>query len=321
MAVTLKIEDKKTKLDIEPAPDLSDYVAEGERSEGVKAFIIWVVMMLLFSVVLAFVPSPPIRNVGIGIGVWWLVSSLGYFFIAPKLLLRRLRLDDKNRVTARTFPRIANAIAKGSAIMGVPEPEAYILPEGISQVKILGTAPQFLLISKAATQLLQPAELDALILRALVHSRENHVRRLTMLQFLADTPPIARLLAWPISFYSALVNMAWRDLADQTADRLALLIMRNPAVLMGALLKQFSVSDPLMIEREVSPADVDAYVRQDGNIDAAGTAVSTQYKIGSAIGDNLYIDERVKALQEWSRSPELQAALQKLQAGKKPAKA
>ncbi|HEX8550928.1 MAG TPA: hypothetical protein VF681_05170 [Abditibacteriaceae bacterium] len=317
MAVTLKIEEKKTNVDVAPAPDLSDYVAEGERGEGTKAFIIWFVAMILLSLVLALVPVPTVQSIGIGIGAWWFLSVAGYFFIGPKMLLRRLRLEEKNRITSRTFPRLAQAIAKGSAIVGIPEPEAYCVPDGISQVKILGTAPQFIVITKAATELLQPNELDALILRSLVHSRENHVRRLTLLQFLADTPPAARVLVWPVSFYAALLNMAWHELADQTADRLTLLILRNPRVLMGALLKQFSISDPMMIERGVSAQDVDSYVQQDGAIDAAGLSVSTQYKIGSAIGDNPYMDGRITAFQEWARSPEFQAALQKLAAKRK----
>jgi Zn-dependent protease with chaperone function len=312
MAVTLKIEEKKPKVDATPAPDLSDYVAEGERGEGVKAFLIWFVLMALMSVVLVFVPVDVMRNIGIGISIWWLLSALGYFFIAPFLLLRRLRLDESSRITARTQPRLSSAIAKGSAIMGVPEPEAYLLPEGISQVKILGAAPQFILVTKAATELLAPHELDALILRALVHSRENHVRRLSMLQFLADTPPAARILAWPISFYAALLNMAWHELAEQTADRLALIILRNPKIFMSAILKQLAESDPQMREIGVTPADVDAYIQQDGRIDAAGHSVSTQYKIGSAIGDNPYMEARIAAFNDWARSPEFQAALEKL---------
>lgn len=313
MAVTLKIEEKKPKkVEVAPAPDLSDYVVEGERGEGTKAFLIWFVLMLLGSVVLAFAPVDVMRTVGIAVTIWWALSSLAYFVIAPKLLLRRLRLDETSKITTRTQPRLANAISKGSGIMGVDELEAYLLQEGISQVKILGSGPQYMLITQAAVDLLAPAELDALILRALVHSRENHVRRLSMLHFLGDTPTAARLLAWPISFYAALLNMEWHELAEQTADRLALIILRNPKIFLSAMLKQLAESDPQMREIGITSADVDAYILQDGVIDAAGHSVSTQYKIGSAIGDNPYIEERISAFNEWARSPEFQAALAKL---------
>lgn len=312
MAVTLKIEEKKKKVDAAPAPDLSDFVAEGERGEGTKAFLIWFILMLLGSVILALVPVQAVKPIGIAVGAWWLLSSVGYFFLAPFLVLRRLRLDESSRITSRTQPRLANAIAKGSTILGVPEPEAYLLQEGISQVKILGAAPQFITITQAATELLSPNELDALILRALVHSRENHVRRLSMLQFLGDTPAAARILVWPMSFYAALLNMAWHELAEQTADRLALIILRNPKVFMAAMLKQLAESDPQMREIGVTAADVDAYIQQDGVIDAAGHSVSTQYKIGSAIGDNPYIEARISAFNEWAKSPEFQTALAKM---------
>jgi hypothetical protein len=106
--------------------------------------------------------------------------------------------------------------------------------------------------------------------------------------------------------------MAWHELADQTADRLALIILRNPKIFLSALLKQLAESDPQMREVGVTPADVDAYIQQDGVIDAAGHSVSTQYKIGSAIGDNPYIDARITAFNEWARSSEFQEALAKL---------
>jgi Zn-dependent protease with chaperone function len=207
---------------------------------------------------------------------------------------------------------LANVLHKGSAILSVPEPEGFLVKEGISQIKVMGGAQKYVIVTQAALDLLHPSEVDCLILRALVHARQKHVRRLMFLQFLGDTPPAARLLAWPMSFYAALLNMTWHELAEQTADRLTLLLVKNPDLLMSAMLKQIAESDPLMMQNKVTAADVDAYIKQGKVIDIAGASVSTQYKIGSAIGDNPYVEERVNALTSWARSPEFKEALQKI---------
>jgi hypothetical protein len=48
-----------------------------------------------------------------------------------------------------------------------------------------------------------------------------------------------------------------------------------------------------------------------------GAEITTQYKLGSAIHDNLSLEERVNAIHAWARSPEFAQAIQKLRPGRK----
>src|SRR5436305_13341859 len=93
MAVTVKIEDKARKQAMAsgPPPDLSDYVIQGERSEGLKAFLIWTLGPLIVGSGL-LAGGQATQPFGIGIFVWWLLSSFIYFVIAPRMILRRLRM-------------------------------------------------------------------------------------------------------------------------------------------------------------------------------------------------------------------------------------
>ena len=314
MPVTVKIEDKAKKLAAEAiaaAPDLSDYATPDERSEGTKAFLIWFVAMLLLSV--GLIAAPGTQLVGLVIALWWIVSCAIYFYFMPRAMLRRLHEQGAAvRIAAKNQPRLHTLLSKGSAMIGVAEPAGFLVNEPFSQVRIANFGGDFVVVTQAASDLLEPAELDCLVIRAMVHSRQNHVRRLMIIQLLADTPPALRFLAWPVSFYAGMLRMNWSDLAEQTADRLALLVIKHEKLLMSALLKQFSASDPLMRENNVTTQEIDSYITQGGKIDMSGSTVSTDYKIGSSIQANPYLEERVNALRAWAASKEFRAALAKL---------
>ena len=323
MAVTYKIEDKAKKQIIAagPPPDLADYELAGERSEGTKAFIIWMLFILIASIGLSV--NPYTMGFGIGIFVWWLLSCIVYFMIAPRMVLRRLRMHGAEyEITAKKQPRLKTLLAKASAMLGLGEPEGFLVNEQIPQIRILGGKNNsFIVITQGAVDLLQPSELDTLVLRCLVHARQGHVRRLMLLQFVNDTPPAVRIFAWPVVLYARMLSFNWHDMAAQTADRLTLLLMKNHKLLLSALLKLHASTDPIMQASNITPQDVDNYIRQGSFIGLEGAEISTQYRIGSAVHENPYLEERMQALNRWADSDEYDAALEKLaaaRAGKTP---
>jgi hypothetical protein len=309
MAVTVKIEDRN-KSSAAPVPDLSDYVVPGERGEGTKSFLVWFILMLVFSAVPVVID--PI--IGIGIFAWWVLASFAYFIMRPRMELRRLRMHGTEfLITSKKHPRVKTLLSKGSAMIGVSEPEGFLTDENVSRVNVIGGQP-FIVVARGAADLLLPPELDCLALRCLVHIRLNHVRRLTLLQFLGDTPPAVRILAWPVVLYGSLLRLNWQDMAEQSADRLTLLLVKNPKLLMSSILKQFASCDPAMQAQGITVEDVDKYIKQGGLIGNSGVEISTQYKIGSAIQDNPFLDARMHELTAWVNSPEYVEALQKMAA-------
>jgi hypothetical protein len=309
MAVTVKIEDRN-KSSAAPVPDLSDYVVPGERGEGTKSFLVWFILMLVFSAV----PVVIYPIIGIGIFAWWVLASFAYFIMRPRMELRRLRMHGTEfLITSKKHPRVKTLLSKGSAMIGVSEPEGFLTDENVSRVNVIGGQP-FIVVARGAADLLLPPELDCLALRCLVHIRLNHVRRLTLLQFLGDTPPAVRILAWPVVLYGSLLRLNWQDMAEQSADRLTLLLVKNPKLLMSSILKQFASCDPAMQAQGITVEDVDKYIKQGGLIGNSGVEISTQYKIGSAIQDNPFLDARMHELTAWVNSPEYVEALQKMAA-------
>ena len=316
MPVTVKIQDKSRKRVVAPnAPppaELGDYAVPTERSEGLKSFLVWFFIML--SVCGTFLSVEAARPVGIVLTAWWILSIFGFYSMGPRMVLRRMRLHGTEfEITSKRNPRLKAVLSKGSAMLGISEPEGFLTDEAAPRAQLVGRKdPYFFLVTEGAVSLLTPPELDCLTLRLLVHARQGHIARLALIKNLDATPAAIRFLAWPVNFYSTLLQMAWSESADQTADRLTLLLVRDHKLLLRSILKMHSLHDPAMQEAEITPEDIEEYVNQAGKISVHGTEISTQYKLGSAISANVYLEDRLKALSEWARSQEFQDALQKL---------
>lgn len=315
MPVKVKIEDKERQrvvADAPPPAQLGDYGAPNERSEGLKAFFTWIAFMLMICG-LPFA-RPETQPIGMGMAAWWLGSVFVYYVIVPRMILRRLRMHGAEyEVTSKKSPRLKAVLAKGSAMLGVSEPEAFFTDEVVPQVRLYGRKdPYFFVANKGAAEALTPPELDCMALRTLVHASQGHIGRLMLLETLDKTPAAARLLVWPVYFYSMFLQMAWKDIAIETADRLTLLLVKDPKLLLRGILKMHAFNDHIMTEAEVTPEDIEEYVNQAGRISVEGSEISTQYKIGTAISANPFLDERLKNFSEWSRSQDYRNALEKL---------
>lgn len=318
MPVTVNIQDREKTAAAKNAPppaQLDDYVQPGERSEGLKALGLW--MLFIVVLVAGFSIAPQTRQIGIGIFAWWLLACIGYFFIGPRILMRRLRVTPDVQITSKNQPRLKTILGKGSAILGVSEPEGFLVSEGFSQVRMYGP-PSFIVVTEMALGVLAPAEVDVHILRALVHERQNHTRRLMLMKLLTDTPAIARFLAWPVALYAFFLRLWWSDAAEITADRLVLLLVKNHKLMQSALIKQHAASDVLMQEHDITSRDVDNYIEQSGLIGLQGREISTQYKLGQAIHENPWLEDRLQQLNEWAKSNEFQEAVKKLAEARAP---
>ena len=308
MPVTVKIE--KRDENVLPPATLDDFEHSNEQREGWKAFGLW--MLFIFVLVAGLYANPTTRVTGILVLVWWLSCCAWYFYFAPKELIKQLRAQQSDRlISAQTNPHLCDVLNKGAALLGVAAPETYLLPDGSPQIRAYHP-PAFLTLTQSAVELVEPTELDCLILRQLMHFRQKHVARLMLINLLRDAPTPLRILSWPVGLYAFFLRMWWIDLAEQSADRLTLLIVKNHKVISSALLKQYAATDVTMSEYKITSGDVDSYMAQNGLISFEGQAISTQYRLGQAIRENPYLDERLHALSNYAQSEEFKIAVQRL---------
>ncbi len=197
----------------------------------------------------------------------------------------------------------------------VEKPEQIIVNLGAASVQ---TAPTAIFLHKDAFENLDPNEISALVVSALVHLRQGHARRLFLLDFVQGTSQKTTLaLVWPVLIYARLLEALWVPHAQQNADRLALFLVKNPNLMLSAILKDYAARDVKMQEIGVTSHDVSNWINQRGHIGSSGEEISTQYKLGRAIHEDPPLEARLQRLQNWSKSPEFAAAVEELKAAKR----
>lgn len=190
------------------------------------------------------------------------------------------------------------------------KPQAVIKNLGAPSVRAI---PGAVLIHKDAFTSLEPNEISALVLRALVDIRQGHARRHFVLDFIDTVQPRSmQYLVWPVTIYAKLLRAIWLQTAHQNTDRIAMLLVKNPNLMLSAILKDYAARDYNMQELNVSTQDVSNWVNQRGHIGNSGAEISTQYKLGRAIHEDPPLEDRLQKLQNWAKSSEFTAALEKM---------
>ena len=291
------------------------YALPVARAQGLLALALWVFAMLLLTAFCAWFEA--LRAVAVIIFAWWIWSSFYVFRILPQNGRKMLRARGiEYSIGARNHPRLKTLLQKGSTNVGVREPEGYIQKDASDDanynVRIAGVTPHWIAVGQGATRDLEPPELDCLALRCLVHARLGHVARLDLINRVRQMPSANRVLVWPISLYASLLHALWLAHAESNADRLALLLVKNPKLVMSALLKDFVSHHNLLRAKGVGFDDVETHLKSGGLLEKSGAQMSAQYALGNALREDAAFNARLNALTTWVNSPEYVSALETL---------
>jgi hypothetical protein len=284
-------------------PALQSYALPQAQASGVRAFWIWVVLMA--ALVGIFYAIEALRTLAWVVLLWWAVSAIVVFWVMPATELRTLRSRGvEYSINARQHPRLKTLLSKGSVMVGVREPEGYVRGGNELLVHMAGRAPVYLVVGQGALNELPPPELDCLTLRALVQNSLGQTTRVDALRHMSAMSKLLRLAVWPLGLYASLLRAMWQAPAESSADRLTLLLVKNPKLLMSALVKEFVSSQSALQTQGVTLAEAENYVRQGGLISNTGEQISSQFRIGIAIRENAAFDARLRALTRYINSPE-----------------
>lgn len=227
----------------------------------------------------------------------------------PKPAKARPVVDDEEKTGLRGF--IGQATQAIREREKPPKIEKVIVNVGEPSVK---AAPNAVILHKDAFENLEPPEISALVVSALVDLHQGNARRLFLLDSLAKMPSATRFLLWPVVIYARLLEAMWLPHARQNTDRLALFLVKNPDLMVSAILKDHAARDEQMQEIGVSSVDISNWIAQRGHIGSSGKEISTQYKLGRAIHENPPLEERLQKLQNWAKSKEFATAVEELKA-------
>ena len=280
-----------------------------EKRGGLLAFVLW--LGILAVLCLPWFLKDWGQSIGLILVLWSAISSLYFAILSPSRLLGALRRDPKALVSSKNRASLKTVMGKVASLLNAAEPSAFVdATREAPRVRIL---PGALVFNEPVWKQLTENEVNALAVRGIAHQRLGHARRLTILNEFDRLPSrIYKFLVWPVWIYVSLLEGLWLQHALQSADRIALLVVRNFALLLSAIVKEKAANDAQMQALGVQSSDVANWVAQRGHIGMAGEEISIQYKLGRAIHENPPFERRVLNLQNWSTSPEFNKAVEQL---------
>ena len=281
-----------------------------EKRKGATALLLWLVALAIFCLPWYFL-SEATLPFAIGMPIWAVASIAGFFMLAPRLELGPLEKDAKARISTKNRAALKNVLAKVAPILGEAEPEAFV--DAHAEDANLRVLPKTLIVNEALYNVCNESEVNVLAVRGVAHQRLGHARRLMIMDTLERLPsPVFKFLVWPVWIYVRLLEALWIHHAQQSADRVALLVIRNHSLLLSAIVKEKAANDAHMKDLGVESSDVANWVAQKGHIGMEGKEISTQYKLGRAIHEDPPFEARLLGLQFWHASKDFETAVEKL---------
>ena len=296
---------KKTPTPVEEVVQTS--LVPQDKQMGFVALGLWLVALVVCCGVWnLFEATQPFA---IGMPIWATLAIGAYLLFGPNYLFGKLRSKGGSTISSSNKPALKNLLSRAAPLLALKEPPALITEKEEPRSRVW---PSALLFNKALFGVMDESEASVLAVRGLAHQKLGHARRLGLLDLLDQTPKTSKVLVWPVVIYARLLRQLWLPHAQRSADRLALLLIRNPQLMMSAILKEYAATDADMQDLGVTSEDVTNWISQKGHIGMKGEEISTQYKLGRAIHEAPVMEERIQELQKWNNSDDFKSAVEKL---------
>jgi Zn-dependent protease with chaperone function len=164
------------------------------------------------------------------------------------------------RVGPAQLPSLHRHLRTACAVLGVPEPELYVT-SAVSRSVSAGPSHPYTVLTSGVLGLMDDDELAAVVAHEVGHVKAGHLLYTSMARAVDFYSGVANAFSLGISnFVTAPIQVAlltWERWAELTADRAALLVVREPRVCLRMLMKLAAGTTG-----GAEPLDVDAYIDQ-----------------------------------------------------------
>lgn len=237
--------------------------------------------------------------------VTWLIAN----FIALRTRNKRLKQEGLNaRVLNKNYPKLKTILAEQSKLLGMDEPEMYVLDEDDPFMYSLPGKTGKIATTRAMLHALNDDELALMIAREMGHIKAHHPRMMIVAGFMLRANPVVKVLLFPIAGM-ALFLRGWMDLAEATADRMALLMGGRPAMINAALVKLQVAMDR---EAEITREELEAYLDTGSDMATDAGQIERHFKMGEFLSKHPALKERIEEIREFLKTEEGQQAMQKM---------
>ncbi|WP_052078704.1 M48 family metallopeptidase [Spirochaeta lutea] len=220
--------------------------------------------------------------------------------------LRQLFLASAVRVSPDQFPRVHALTIQACSTLDIhPVPEVYVTQNPVLNAGAVGVDRPFITLNSSLVQAMDDQELLCIIGHELGHIASNHVLYKTLLWLLVNsTALVLQLPVGQLALYAIIAALReWDRKSELTADRAGLLTVQDPNVQYRVLMKLAGGS-------EIGQMNIDSFLAQAADYDAAGTMVDSIHKVINLIGQtHPFPVIRVSELKTWIDSGSYQRIL------------
>jgi len=310
---------KRAKRKPEIELTVSDYQVPGEKRiywEGVGGliaiFAIVIYNITYFGVFNENAPGAPLYH------AYWVPVVVAVFPVLTWVVANMVTLRPRNqrlkegglnsRVLNKNYPKLKAILAEQTKLLAIDEPEMYVLDEGTPYMYSLPGKTGKIVTTDAMLSALNDEEIAIMMAREMGHIKAKHARMMTVITGMRRANAIVKVLLFPITGLSMFLR-GWAELAEATADRMAVLIAGRPAPINAALVKLAVASDN---EAEISKSELEAYLDVGSDLATDADQIERHFKMGEFLGRHQSLKERIEEVRGYFGTDEGQAALQKM---------
>jgi hypothetical protein len=213
----------------------------------------------------------------------------------------------KSRVIGTAYPELRMHINQLCRYLDIRKaPDTFVIDTPQIGASVRGMGAPYLVLSSRMLQVMSEAELNVLLCVLLSHVKAATVKWRTFIATLDELNPLTRLLALPYVLM-ALLMRNYLDYSQQTADRLALLLLDgNYQLLTTTIIKTQALTSESITPQQAK--QLEKFLNQEG-VQARAEDVEHMYILNQMIREIPGLKERVEGITSTPNEPRFQEQL------------
>lgn len=219
--------------------------------------------------------------------------------------------DQQSRVMSTNYPEVHKALQDYAQLAGMKKsPEMYILDSPKAFMFTLPLKGGTIVASRALKEAVSRDEFNALVAHEMGHILARHVRTELAIVYVQGANPIWKIVLAPVVLMSILMR-GWLDAIDYSADRCAYLLTRGASrVVNAAIVKQACAAAGE--DKEITMEELETFLSAPGDIAHDQKLLEMQVRVGRFFAQVPNLRDRIEALQEFPKTEQCKAAMEKL---------
>jgi len=213
------------------------------------------------------------------------------------------------KVWSNNYPQYHQMLTRFSKLAGLGRaPEMYIVNEQAPYIYSMPGGAETIVATTALLDELDTEEFQALVAHEIGHIKSHHLRLDLAMTYVDNVSPLLKVAFGPVTAWRMLMG-SWRDIIEYSADRLALLLTKNPVALMRAIIKSAAAADE---QADLARDEIDAYLAATGTADTDGAQLERLFKINQFVKSQPNMQDRLQEIGAYLTSDEVEAAFEKI---------